>query len=105
MNRKEFIDFVSKRSEIPRYRLEESLDAFTDGVRGAFEQGKNVKLVGFGTFGVKESSPRTGRNMISGETIIIPTHYRPYFKPGAELVEAVRQYEREQKGGCLECEE
>ena len=50
---------------------------------------KNLKLVGFGTFEVRERGERTGRNPQTKETITIPASKLPVFKAGKAFKDAV----------------
>jgi nucleoid DNA-binding protein len=52
-------------------------------------KGEKIDLRGFGTFSVRESAARTGRNPQSGEPIQIPARRVPAFKPGKELKDKV----------------
>ena len=52
---------------------------------------KKIDLRGFGTFSVRESAARTGRNPQTGEPIQIPARRVPTFKPGKELKEKVNK--------------
>ena len=47
------------------------------------------RLIGFGTFEVRERAARTGRNPRTGETIQIKAAKNPAFKAGKALKDAV----------------
>ena len=49
-----------------------------------------IKLVGFGTFLVRERQARSGRNPRTGETISIESAKIPAFKAGKALKDAVQ---------------
>ena len=49
----------------------EFVDAFFDVLREALEQGRQVKLSGFGVFQVREKRARMGRNPKTGEPAAI----------------------------------
>jgi DNA-binding protein HU-beta len=53
-------------------------------------EGNDVFLRGFGSFIVKERAEKTGRNISKNETIIIPAHNIPAFKPAKVFVEEVK---------------
>ena len=55
----------------------------------ALQSGDNVRLVGFGTFGVRKRAARTGKNPRTGEIVKIPAATIPTFKPGKALKDAV----------------
>ena len=67
----------------------EFVDAFFDVLREALEQGRQVKLSGFGNFDLRRKNQRPGRNPKTGEEIQIGARRSPMFKPGKALKEAV----------------
>lgn len=89
MNKKEFIDYTSDKSGVPRYQLKESLEALTEAAADAIEEGEPIALVGFGELTVRQRKGSKGRNPNNGEAIDIPPKKKPYFKPGAMLIRAV----------------
>jgi nucleoid DNA-binding protein len=54
-------------------------------------RGEKIDLRGFGTFSVKESAARTGRNPQTGEPIQIAARKKTGFKAGKELNERVNR--------------
>ena len=61
------------------------IGAITKALKG----GKQVSLVGFGTFAVKKRAARTGRNPRTGEAIQIRASKVPGFRAGKALKDAV----------------
>lgn len=66
-----------------------ALDCVLDAIGEALANGEDVRLAGFGTFAVKESPARTGRNPGTGETLAIAASKRPSFKAGKALRDAM----------------
>ncbi len=60
-----------------------------DSIAGALKSGKEVRLVGFGTFSVAHRRASEGRNPRTGERIQIPASKQPKFKAGKALKDAV----------------
>ena len=54
-------------------------------------KGEDVRLVGFGTFGVSQRGASKGRNPSTGEEIDIPARKVAKFTPGKGLKDAVNQ--------------
>ena len=52
--------------------------------------GKRIEIRGFGSFGLKHSPSRTGRNPKSGEEVQVPAKCVPHFKVGKELRERIK---------------
>jgi DNA-binding protein HU-beta len=90
MSKQELVNFISDKSGLTKKDSEAALGAFLDGVKSSLKKGKNVTLVGFGTFSVSKRSARQGRNPQTGATINIPARKVPVFKAGKGLKDTVR---------------
>ena len=97
MNKKEFINYASDKSGVPRYKIRESLEAIVDGIAAAIEEGSPVQINGFGIFTVKEQAARKGN--VHGKQIDIPARLKPIFKPGTELYSATERGSENWKSG------
>ena len=62
-----------------------------DIVKDSLADGENVYLRGFGSFIVKTRSQKTARNISKNQTIIIPEHQIPAFKPAKVFMEQVKK--------------
>ena len=91
LNKKEFIDYTSVLTGVPRYRLSTALEAFIDSTESALEEGKNIRIAGLGEMTVKQRMPSKGRDPRDGSTMEIPAKKKPYFRPGIRLIEAVER--------------
>ena len=87
--KKEFIDYTSEQSGVPRYKLIEALDAFMESITSALKEGYIIKLTGFGEFTIKRRAASKGRNKNTGEPVDIPPSIKPHFRPGLPLFRAV----------------
>ena len=63
----------------------EFVDAFFEEVRATLEDGKYVKLSGFGNFELRDKNQRPGRNPKTGEEIPISARRVVSFKPGQKM--------------------
>ena len=68
-----------------------ALKAFEEAVTAELVAGGEVRLVGFGTFDVKERAAHEGVNPQSGEKIQIAASKAPRFKAGKALKDAVNK--------------
>jgi DNA-binding protein HU-beta len=89
MNKSELIDAIADSAGLTKADAGRALDAATDSIAKALQQGNTVSLVGFGTFTVRHRAARTGRNPRTGETIKIKASNNPAFKAGKALKDAV----------------
>ncbi|MBR2916299.1 MAG: HU family DNA-binding protein, partial [Clostridia bacterium] len=64
---------------------EKALNAFTETVEETLKKGDDIRLVGFGTFEVRERAARTGRNPQTGAEMKIAAAKVPAFKAGRAL--------------------
>ncbi len=60
-------------------------DEFFEQVRASLEAGEEVKLSGFGNFGLRDKAERPGRNPRTGEPFRIWPRRIVSFKPSAKL--------------------
>ena len=89
MNKSDLIDAMAVSSDLSKAAAGRALDAMTDAITKALQDGDQVALVGFGTFSVKDRAARTGRNPQTGEPIQIAAAKIPGFKAGKSLKDAV----------------
>ncbi len=89
MNKSELIDAIADSAGLTKADAGRALDAATDSIAKALQQGNTVSLVGFGTFTVRHRAARSGRNPRTGETIQIKASNNPAFKAGKALKDAV----------------
>ena len=90
MNKSELIDAIVAKSGASKAEAGKIVDAFIATVVETVAKGDEVRLIGFGTFGVSERAERTGRNPRSGESIKIPACKAPKFTAGAQFKAAVK---------------
>lgn len=79
---------------INKREAKELVEIFFEEIRGALEQGHQVKLSGFGNFELRDKNQRPGRNPKTGEEIPITARRVVTFRPGQKLkarVDAVNE--------------
>jgi DNA-binding protein HU-beta len=90
MTKNEIIAKIAKNSAITKKAAASAFGTFIDSIGAALKKNDRVQIVGFGTFSVRRSKARTGRNPKTGKPISIPARKRPVFKAGKALKDAVR---------------
>jgi DNA-binding protein HU-beta len=85
MNKLELVEHVAKEAELSKASAAAALDAILDGIGKSLKKGDEVRLVGFGTFSVRERAAGKGRNPATGKEIKIPASKNARFKAGAAL--------------------
>lgn len=91
VNKQDLIDMVAEKTDLPKTKAQEAVEAMIECIKTTLKKGDEVKLVGFGTFSVSERAATTGRNPRTGEAIKIAASKQPKFKAGKELKDAVNK--------------
>ena len=89
MNKTQLIDVVATKTDLKKKDAEAAVNAVVEAIAEALKAGDKVQLIGFGTFEVKESAARQGRNPRTGETIEIAASKTPAFSAGKALKDAI----------------
>ncbi|HEC13789.1 MAG TPA: integration host factor subunit alpha [Acidiferrobacteraceae bacterium] len=69
----------------------EFVELFFERLRDALERGEDVKLSGFGNFGLREKNSRPGRNPKTGEAIPISARRVVTFRASQKLKQRVEE--------------
>jgi DNA-binding protein HU-beta len=89
LKKTELVEAIAERADVPKSQAQKYLDAFEEVVTDALKGGKEVQIMGFGKFYVRERKARDGRNPQTGEKIRIPAQKVPAFSVGNSLKESV----------------
>ena len=90
MTRDDIVAKIAKNAEISKVASLTAFKTFTESIEAALKKGDRVPIVGFGTFMVRKSKARIGRNPKTGKELKIPARKRPVFKAGKSLKDAVK---------------
>lgn len=82
MNKNDFVNEFVKVSGMTKKDGLAVVDSFIETIKKCLINGKRIQFVGFGTFDVAERAEHKGRNLQTGEEMIIPASKSPRFKPG-----------------------
>jgi DNA-binding protein HU-beta len=85
MNKLELVEHVASAAELTKVNAAAALDAVLQGIAKSLKRGEEVRLVGFGTFSVRERAAGKGRNPANGQEIKIAASKNARFKAGAAL--------------------
>ena len=91
MTKADIVTKISDKTGIEKVAVQATVEAFMESVKNSLTDGENVYLRGFGSFIIKERAEKTGRNISKNESIIIPAHNIPAFKPAKTFVEDVKE--------------
>lgn len=88
MNKAEFVTFMADKNNCSKADATRALDMVTESVTKALGSGKDVALVGFGSFYVQSRKAREGRNPKTGAKMHIAAYKQPAFRAGKKLKDA-----------------
>jgi DNA-binding protein HU-beta len=80
---------ISELSGLSKKDSLSALEGFLQSVTNSLKEGKDVTIVGFGSFSVTERPEREGRNPSTGKPIKIKATKLPKFKAGKNFKEAI----------------
>jgi len=89
LTRKELTEALANQLGFSQSNCALLVDSFLDSMKESMMAGESIKLVHFGTFNVRDKSPRKGRNPRTGETITIKKRQAISFRPSRKLREQV----------------
>ena len=78
---------VALEEKVARKAAKKAVDTVFEALRAEFLAGKDVTVVGFGSFKVKTRAARKARNPRTGETLQVGEQKTVTFKPVAKLKE------------------
>ncbi|MSP81549.1 MAG: HU family DNA-binding protein [Alphaproteobacteria bacterium] len=91
MNKNDVIAKVADNAGITKAQATRAVDGVFDVIKATLSKGKEVRLVGFGTFHVTRRAASQGRNPRTGASIKIPASKQPKFRAGKALKDAVNK--------------
>lgn len=91
MKKPELVNEVAKATGHPKKVVREILASASDAIKRAVFSGSVATVLGLGRLSKRERGPRTGRNIRTGETVMIPPGPTVRFVPSSSLVEGVRR--------------
>jgi integration host factor subunit alpha len=89
LTRKELTETLAERLGFSQSSCSLIVDSFLDNMKQTMVDGQSIKLVHFGTFTVRNKSPRRGRNPRTGDTITIKKRQAISFRPSKKLREQI----------------
>ena len=89
MNKTDLVNVVAAETNLAKKDVDAVVVATMKAITDALKEGDKVALIGFGTFEVKATAAREGRNPKTGETITIPASKKPAFSASKALKDSV----------------
>ena len=89
MNKTDLVNVVASETGLTKKDVDAAVSATLNAIAAALKEGDKVQLIGFGTFEVKASAEREGRNPKTGEVIKIAASKKPAFSASKALKDEV----------------
>ena len=89
MTKAELVAAIAEKTGLNRTQAKDALEAVLDSVTGSLKAGKEVRLVGFGSFVPVERKAGTARNPRTGETVKRAASKTARFRVGEGLKTAL----------------
>jgi len=90
LSKSDIVEVIASKMGLPKTKSEDIVTLVFDTIQDNLQKGEKVSIVSFGTFEVRQSNARMGRNPKTGESIQIPAKRSVKFKAGKGLKETVR---------------
>ena len=91
MTKADIVAEIANKTGLDKSSVMITVEAFMETVKESLEKQENVYLRGFGSFILKKRAQKTARNISKKETIIIPAHNNPAFKPAKTFMAMVKE--------------
>lgn len=92
LTKADMAEYLFEELGLNKREAKDMVEMFFEKIRGALENGEQVKLSGFGNFDLREKKQRPGRNPKTGEEIPITARRVVTFRPGQKLKSRVEAY-------------
>ncbi len=89
MSKEALVDQIVANTGLSKKDATAAISQVTQAVTDLMVKGKDISLIGFGKFSVKDVPARTGRNPSTGAEIQIAARKQVKFTPGKGLKDAV----------------
>ncbi|WP_185866099.1 HU family DNA-binding protein [Blattabacterium cuenoti] len=91
MTKADIITEIISETGSERIDTQKVIETFMKKIKQSLTSGENVYLRGFGSFIIKYRAKKLGRHISKDESIVIPAHNIPAFKPAKSFTELVKK--------------
>ena len=91
MTKLELIKEICKRTGVDNASVTNTIEAMMSVMKDTMSKGECIYLRGFGSFILKHRAQKTARNISRNQTIIVPAHDLPAFKPCKDFADMLKK--------------
>ncbi len=99
VTRTDLVDMLRTKLGLSRTDAKQIIDGFFDEVSESLENGEPVKLSGFGVFNLRRKRERPGRNLKTGEIVMIEPRTVVRFRAGNKLRSQINERKSQERSG------
>ncbi len=96
LTKADMAEYLFEELGLNKREAKDMVEMFFEEIRQALEDGRQVKMSGFGNFDLREKKQRPGRNPKTGEEIPITARRVVTFRPGQKLKARVEAFSEQQ---------
>ena len=97
LTKADFADKLFDELSLNKRDAKEIVEVFFEEIKTSLEQGKQLKISGFGKFELRDKTSRPGRNPKTGEEVPITARRVVTFRAGQKLKARVEAYTGEKQ--------
>ena len=90
MTKAELVNEIAIQTGYDKTTIMNVVEAAMNNIKSTVAAGDSVYLRGFGSFGTKVRKQKIARNITKKESIVVPEHKIPAFKPSDAFAEIVK---------------
>jgi len=91
LTRKDIARAINEKMGFSKSGAERLVSTFFSAMKEKLVKGESIKLVHFGTLGIRRKAPRRGRNPQTGESMMIIKRKMVTFKPSKGLRDKINK--------------
>lgn len=91
MRKLDVVNAVAEKTGLSKGDVMVAVEAFLQEIKDSLKKGEPVFFRGFGNFQTVLRQAKPARDVRASKAMVIPAHYAPFFKPSAELKDALKK--------------
>ena len=90
MTKAELVNAIAIQTGYDKTTIMNVVESAMENIKKTVAEGESVYLRGFGSFGTKTRAQKIARNITKNESIVVPEHKIPAFKPADSFAELLK---------------
>jgi DNA-binding protein HU-beta len=90
MTKAELVNAIAIQTGYDKTTIMNVVESAMENIKKTVAEGESVYLRGFGSFGTKTRAQKVARNITKNESMIVPEHKIPAFKPADSFAELLK---------------